>query len=90
MNTSHHAETRIQQRAIPKLIIDLLLEFGASEPAGRGTSKVFFDKSARRKVKAYAGALSKMLEEHLNIYAVVGDDEKVITVGHRFERIHRH
>lgn len=90
MHTTHHAAVRIQQRAIPPLVVDLLLEFGSSEPSGDGTSKLYFDKPARRKVKNYAGPLAGYLEQHLDVYAVVGADEKVITVAHRLDRIRRH
>lgn len=71
-------------------MLDLLLQFGASETAGDGASKVFFDKISRRKVLAYAGAIGPILSEHLDVYAVVGADDQVITVGHRLERIRRH
>lgn len=90
MNTTRHAALRIQQRGIPKLVVDLLIEFGCSVPSGDGTSKFFFDKPARRKVKAYAGSLAGVLEEHLDVFAVVGADTQVITVGHRYDRIQRH
>lgn len=81
---------RCQQRAIPPLMIDLLLQFGASEPSGDGTSKYFFDKSSRRRVKAYAGHLAKALEEHLDLYVVVAPGNRVVTAAHRVDRIRRH
>jgi hypothetical protein len=87
---THHAQVRSQQRSIPGLLIDLLLQFGASEQAGNGASKVFFEKAARRLVQAYAGPLASLLEEHLDLYAVVTADSSVITVGHRLEKIRRH
>lgn len=87
---THHAQTRSRQRAIPALLIDLLLQFGATEKAGGGTCKVFFDKAARRKVQTYAGPLAGMLEEHLDVYAVVSADNSIVTVGHRIERMKRH
>ena len=90
MQVSQHAQVRAKQRGIPPLLIDLLLQFGTSERAGSGASKVFFDKSSRRKIKAYAGSLSGLLEEHLDVYAVVADDMTVITTGHRTERFFRH
>lgn len=89
MQLSRHANERSQQRAIPEMMIDLLLQFGSSESAGSGVSKVFFDKTSRRRVKAYAGSLAGLLEEHLDVYAVVSSEMKVITVGHRTERITR-
>lgn len=90
MHTTHHAAARIQQRGIPPLVVDLLFEFGSNEPSGDGTSKLYFDKQARRKVKNYAGPLAGYLKQHLDVYAVVGADEELITVAHRYERIHRH
>ncbi|AWI77726.1 hypothetical protein CEW83_14170 [Parazoarcus communis] len=85
-----HAAVRAQQRAIPQIVIDLLREFGRAEPAGKGASKLFFDKRARRKVETYAGPLAAAIDEHLGVFAVVGPDDKVITVGHLTKRINRH
>ncbi|ABM40094.1 hypothetical protein [Polaromonas naphthalenivorans] len=87
---THHAQVRSRQRAIPGLLIDLLLQFGVSERAGNGASKVFFDKTARRRVQAYAEPLASLLEDHLDLYVVVAADSSVITVGHRLEKIRRH
>ena len=87
---SQHAARRVQQRCIPPLVIDLLLEFGASEPAGDGTTKMYFDKAARKRLKAYAGPVASLLEQHLDVYAVVAADTKLVTVAHRNERIQRH
>ena len=87
---TRHAKARSQQRAIPPMLIDLLLQFGSSERAGVGVSKFFFDKASRRKVKTYAGPISSLLDEHLDVYAVVNDDLTVITVGHRTERLMGH
>jgi hypothetical protein len=89
MQLSRHACERRQQRAIPEMMIDLLLQFGSSESAGSGASKMFFDKTSRRRVKAYAGPLASLLEDHLDVYAIVSTDMTVITVGHRTERIQR-
>lgn len=86
---SRHASERSQQRAIPEMMIDLLLQFGSSESAGSGAKKMFFDKPSRKRVKAYAGPLAGFLEEHLDVYVVVSSDMNIITVGHRTERITR-
>ena len=90
MNFTKHASSRCQQRAISPMLIDLLLQFGSSEKAGSGACKIFFDKADRRRVKAYAGTFARLLDEHLDLYAVVGEDGQIITVGHRLERIQRH
>lgn len=89
MNMTRHAAVRQQQRSIPQMVVDLLLDFGSSEPSGNGTSKFFFDKSAKKRLYSYAGPLANLLQEHLDVYAVVSD-RTVITVGHLYERIRRH
>lgn len=91
MKMTNHANTRCQQRSIPPMMVDLLLEFGKSEYEGEGVAKMFFDKQARKRVASYAGPLAALLEEHLDMYAVVNQSNmQVITVGHRLERIRRH
>lgn len=90
MHMSQHAAIRSQQRAISQMQVDLLMQFGTSEPAGEGASKVFFDKAARRRVKSYAGPLAGLLNDYLDVYAVLSSDDKVITAAHLTERIRRH
>ena len=87
---SRHAKTRCQQRSIPLMLVDLLLRFGATERAPGKADKVFFNKAARKQIKAYAGPLAGQLDQHLDIYAVVSEDGSVITIGHRQERIRHH
>lgn len=84
-----HAKTRSHQRAIPPMLIDLLLQFGSTEKAPGGTEKLYFDKSARKRIRSYAGPLAGLLESHLGVYAVVNGGDVVVTVGHRIERIKR-
>lgn len=90
MHLSQHAAVRSQQRSISQMQVDLLMQFGTSQPAGDGASKLFFDKAARRRIRAYAGPLAGLLSEHLGVYAVVSADDKVITAAHLIERIRRH
>jgi hypothetical protein len=86
-----HAHLRCQQRAIPQLAVDLLLQFGTAQKAPGGVCKVFLDKAGRRRLHAYAGPLASLLNEHLDVYAIVDEKtESVITVGHRLERIRKH
>lgn len=90
MKIARHAAIRSQQRGIPPIVIDLLLQFGASERAPGGASKRFFDKRGRRQVEAYVGPMIRLVADHLDAYIVVGDDDLIITVAPRNERIHRH
>lgn len=84
---SKHAAVRLQQRGIASPIVDLLLQFGATERSGRNTTKYYFDKPARRRVRACAGPLARLLEDHLDYYAVVGADGTVVTTAPRLTRI---
>lgn len=88
MNLSNHAQTRCQQRGISPFVIDLLLKFGASEPAGSSAEKLFFDKRSRRHVVSYTGGRIKATDDDLDIYVVV-TGSKVITAGHRLKKINR-
>lgn len=87
MKMTTHANIRQQQRGIPLMIIDLLRNYGSCESAGDGTTKYYFDKGSRRKLKTYAGQLASLLEEHLNCYLIVCPEGHVITIAHRTERI---
>ena len=90
MKMTEHARIRSQQRAIPPILVDLLMKFGACESVGNGATKMFFDKAARKRVKAYAGSLAGLINEHLDVYAVVSSESRVITAAHLTERIIRH
>ena len=88
MEHTQHSQIRAQQRGIPQLIIDLLIQFGAREPAGEGTETIYFDKQAKKRLQTYSGRLMGKLSDQLNVYAVVIGD-KVVTVGPRYKRINR-
>jgi hypothetical protein len=90
MNMTRHAAVRIQQRAIPPFLVSLLMDFGKCEPAGNGTSKMYFDKTAKRRVRAFVGPVARHMDEFMDVYAVVGADGQVITAAHLTERIRRH
>lgn len=87
---THHAKARMQQRGIPPMMIDLLMQFGKSQPAGGGASRLFFDKNARRRLKSYAGPMSGLLNEYLDVYAVIGPEGQLITAAHVTNRFKTH
>lgn len=87
---TRHAQARSQQRGVPPLVIDLLLAYGNVARAGAGASTYYFDKPGRRKVLAYAGPLAAALTPYLDYYAVVADDQRVITVAPRLSKVHLH
>jgi len=92
MISTKHAQIRQQQRGIPPFVIDCLLELGATEHThGDGVEILYFDKAARKRLSHYlgGGSIFSHAEEYLDTYAVVASG-KVITVGHRYNRINRH
>ena len=84
-----HAKIRMQQRAIPSSVVNLLLDYGEKVFAGRGSEIFYFGKRGRRRVLRSKGqAVSRRLEGHWNAYAVVSDG-RVVTCGKRYRRIRR-
>ncbi len=90
---SHHAYVRAQQRGIPPLIRDWLLQFGEERYDGRGGLLRFFSARSRRELERFCGrAPVRRLAEYLNAYLVEStSDGTVITVGHNYKALrHRH
>ncbi len=88
MMKSVHAQVRTQQRGVPPMIVDLLMQFGSRVSSGDGTEICFFDRRARKHIHAYAGGLFSRLNEQMDAYAVVSG-EKVMTVGTRYKKLNR-
>jgi hypothetical protein len=87
---SAHSRSRLQQRAIPRLAVDLLLDHGC-RVRSRGADLVFFDKPALKRLRRALGGNRglQMVDRWLNSYAVVADDGLLITLGHRTRRVRR-
>lgn len=80
-----HARVRMQQRGIPPAALDLLLDFGRETHDHRGCLIVRFDKRSRRLARRALGPERyRRLERCFNAYAVVAEDDAVVTVGHRY------
>ena len=89
LELSGHASSRVQQRAIPPIVIEWLMRFG-TQRWSRGASVYEFDKNSRRRLRRHIGQrLFASVEHWLDAYTVVGDGRRVVTVGWRQERHHR-
>lgn len=88
LRLTEHARTRMQQRAIPPVVVEALLAYGRGEHDHRGGTILYFNKAARRRLERER--IDRALERHLDAYAVVAGTGEIITVGHRDKRIHRH
>jgi hypothetical protein len=89
MNTTKHAAIRMQQRAIPPIMVDLLYLYGREHPTTSGTV-VFLDARARERAReALADALSRF-DKLADAYLVeAAEDGAVVTVGHRNAHLRR-
>ena len=87
-NLTNHAAARVQQRALPPLVLDWLHAYGHEHHAGRGATVLCFDKPARRRLERAVGREPvRRMKQWLNTYAIVSGDGQVVTAGHRFKRI---
>jgi hypothetical protein len=91
LTLTYHAQARLQQRGIPALVIESLLDYGRKEYDHRGGRVIYFDHRARKRLqRAFDSQAYKFMERHLDTYAVVALDGEIVTVGHRCRRINRH
>lgn len=82
---SRHAELRVQQRGVPPLIIDWLLDYGGEHFDGHGAVIRYFDRTSIRKMERDVGRTPiKRMSEFLRCYLVQSSkDETIVTVGKR-------
>lgn len=86
MNTQH-AHVRSQQRGVPPLIQDWLLDYGEEQYDGHGGILRYFSKKSLRRMERDMGkAPLKRLSEYFRCYLVESHDGHVITVGKRYKR----
>lgn len=89
-DVTEHAQARLQQRGVPPVMLELLDRFGSSMRCG-GAERLFFDKAAIKRLRKYLGGERglKAVERWLGVYAVVGDNGRLVTVGHQTARFSR-
>lgn len=89
--TKKHARIRMQQRAIPSFVVDLLQTCGTPFRS-HGAEQIVFDKQARRRLRHYLGGDRglRALEPWLDVYIVLADDGEIITAARRRSRMRRH
>lgn len=87
---SIHARKRMQQRAIPPLVLDMLFDCGSVSRCG-GADRLTFDRAAIRRLQHQVGGEKglKQFERWLSVYAIVGDNGEVVTAAHRTRRFRR-
>ena len=87
---SRHAAIRSQQRGIPPHAIDYLLDFGREHHDHHGAVILLLDRTATKRLARSAGLRGPQVDNLRGLYAVVGHNGQVKTVGHRTRRLPRH
>ena len=84
-----HAAIRSQQRGIPPLVGDWLLDYGREEFTGHGQIIRYFSNDSIRKMEGDIGKTPvRRMAEYLRCYMVQSNDGVVITVGKRHPKKH--
>lgn len=87
---TRHARARMQQRGITPSALGQLLDWGREAHAGDGSTLVYFDKPARKRMAIeLSGCRRPELDCLRKLYAVLSSDGEVVTVGYRYRRIGR-
>lgn len=90
ISMTQHASIRKQQRGISESALGFLLEFGKVSHDNRGGEVLYFDKRAKKRCLTKIGKeVYRRMDGHFDVYAVRGLDGALLTVGHRFKRMHR-
>ena len=88
VTVSHHAQIRMQQRAITADMLESLLDFGQVKFNGQGTEILTFPKKVVKHLKKELNHKVFMkIERHLNLYAIMSSDGELITTGYRTKRL---
>lgn len=88
MQLTHHAAQRLQQRAIPRLALDVLRRYGCIVYSN-GSRIRYFDKRSWEQVMRCIGTQIEDPERLANLYYVESKEGVVVTAGHRTRRIKR-
>ena len=91
VTVSHHAQIRMQQRAITADMLESLLDFGQVKFNGQGTEILTFPKKVVKHLKKELNHKVFMkIERHLILYAIMSSDGELITTGYRTKRLKGH
>lgn len=79
---TEHAAMRCEQRTIPEVVVDLILDFGAVE-YHRGREKRWLDKRGLRQARLYLGKPHQTYAELLRQTYLIVDHGRVVTVARK-------
>lgn len=92
MKLTKHGSQRLQQRGIPRLMIELLQRFGKRAYDHHGGVVRYLDNSARKAIEKHVGSqVYRRMHGFYDTYLVEAvDNGTIITCGHRFAGLHLH
>jgi hypothetical protein len=82
MSMTEHAAVRCEERSIPGVVVDLILDFGAVEHH-RGREKMWLDKKGLRQARRYLGKPHQTYAELLRQTYLIVDHGAVVTVARK-------
>ena len=83
MKTSKHASIRMQQRGIPRHVVESILLYGSKRRISGGAVARYIPKKAfRHLAQSVPRSEYQALSQSKNVYLVVSNDV-IITAGHR-------
>jgi hypothetical protein len=90
MISTTHANTRAQQRGIPRLVTNWLLDYGDELHDGHGAVVRYFSRRSLRRLEREWGSMAlRRFSEFLRCYLVEsGGDGTIITIGKRHRGRH--
>ena len=86
---THHARSRLRQRAIPSEILDLLIEEGDVRFDRHGVEILYFGPTARKRVEHRIGRFfADRLGKYWSVSAVI-NGTRILTAEYRYKRLPR-
>ena len=84
---SRHGIRQMQRRSIPPVIVSWLSRYGTTKRR-HGAEVCYFDKRARKELRKQLGTkIYSRVQDQLDVYVVVSDDDNLITAAHRRTRL---
>jgi hypothetical protein len=87
---SKHADIRMQQRSIPKIVREWLSDFGEESYDKRGCVILYFSKKSRKLMeKTFGKQFVQQNKKYLTVYEVIGSSGNLVTMGWRTQPLRR-
>jgi hypothetical protein len=83
---SSHAHRRSAQRAIPELLMDLLVQYGDMREQRGGTVVLEWSPSTAKWMRNQLKEIFAHWDQQEHVYTVAAADGSVITAAHRYRR----